>query len=85
MMLIQDIEKILTDSGIEPNEAKVEVRLLIEHFAGYIDIKRVECHIFRYVKLVKKYAVCMFFILVDKGSRQKCLSLQRLSKTSRTS
>lgn len=34
-MLIQDIEKILTDSGIEPNEAKVEVRLLIEHFAGY--------------------------------------------------
>ncbi|DAA93259.1 TPA: protein-(glutamine-N5) methyltransferase, release factor-specific [Candidatus Gastranaerophilales bacterium HUM_6] len=35
MMLIQDIEKILTDSGIEPNEAKVEVRLLIEHFAGY--------------------------------------------------
>lgn len=39
-MLIQDIEKILTDSGIEPNEAKVEVRLLIEHFAGYslIDI-----------------------------------------------
>lgn len=34
-MLIQDIEKILTDSGIEPNEAKVEVRLLIEHFAGF--------------------------------------------------
>lgn len=34
-MLIQDIEKILTDSGIEPNEAKIEVRLLIEHFAGY--------------------------------------------------
>ena len=34
-MLIQDIEKILTASGIEPNEAKVEVRLLIEHFAGY--------------------------------------------------
>lgn len=34
-MLIQDIEKILTDSGIEPNEVKVEVRLLIEHFAGY--------------------------------------------------
>ena len=35
MMLIQDIEKILTDSGIEQNEAKIEVRLLIEHFAGY--------------------------------------------------
>lgn len=39
-MLIKDIVKILTDSGIEPNEANIEVRLLIEHFAGYslIDI-----------------------------------------------
>lgn len=39
-MLIQDIVKILTDSGIEPNEANIEVKLLIEHFAGYslIDI-----------------------------------------------
>ena len=27
--------KILTDSGIEPNEANVEVKLLIEHFAGF--------------------------------------------------
>ena len=34
-MLIPDIVKILTDSGIEPNEANVEVKLLIEHFAGY--------------------------------------------------
>ena len=34
-MLIPDIVKILTDSGIEPNEANVEVNLLIEHFAGY--------------------------------------------------
>lgn len=34
-MLIQDIVKILTDSGIEPNEANIEVKLLIEHFAGY--------------------------------------------------
>ena len=34
-MLIQDIEKILINSGIEPNEAKVEVKLLIEHFADY--------------------------------------------------
>ena len=33
-MLIPDIVKILTDSGIEPNEANVEVKLLIEHFAG---------------------------------------------------
>lgn len=34
-MLIPDIVKILTDSGIEPNEANIEVKLLIEHFAGY--------------------------------------------------
>ena len=34
-MLIQNIVKILTDSGIEPNEANVEVKLLIEHFAGF--------------------------------------------------
>ena len=39
-MLIQDIVKILTDAEIEPNEANVEVKMLIEHFAGYgiIDI-----------------------------------------------
>ncbi len=34
-MLIQDIVKILTDSGIEQKEANVEVKLLIEYFAGY--------------------------------------------------
>lgn len=34
-MTIQDIVKILTDSGIEQNEANVEVKMLIEHFAGY--------------------------------------------------
>ncbi|MFQ8625175.1 MAG: peptide chain release factor N(5)-glutamine methyltransferase [Candidatus Gastranaerophilaceae bacterium] len=27
--------KILTDSGIEPNEANVEVKMLLEHFADY--------------------------------------------------
>jgi len=32
---IQDVLKILTDSGIEPNEASVEVKLLLEHFANY--------------------------------------------------
>ncbi len=39
-MTIQEIVKILTDSGIEPNEANVEVKLLIEHFAnfGYKDL-----------------------------------------------
>lgn len=35
IMTIQDIVKILTDSGIEPNEANIEVKMLIEHFAGY--------------------------------------------------
>lgn len=34
-MSIQDIVKILTDSGIEPNEANVEVKMLLEHFANY--------------------------------------------------
>jgi len=34
-MLISDIVKILTDAGIEQNEANIEVRLLIEHFAGF--------------------------------------------------
>lgn len=34
-MTIQDIVKILTDSGIEQNEANIEVKMLIEHFAGY--------------------------------------------------
>ena len=39
-MAINEIMKILTDSGIEQNEAIVEVRLLIEHFAnyGYMDL-----------------------------------------------
>lgn len=35
MTTIQEIVKILTDAGIEPNEANIEVKLLIEHFAGY--------------------------------------------------
>ncbi len=34
-MTIQEIVKILIDAGIEPNEANVEVKLLIEHFAGF--------------------------------------------------
>lgn len=35
MTTIPEIVKILTDSGIEQNEANIEVKLLIEHFAGY--------------------------------------------------
>jgi len=34
-MLIPDIVKILTDAGIEQNEANIEVKMLIEHFAGF--------------------------------------------------
>ena len=34
-MLISDIVKILTESGIEENEANIEVKLLIERFAGF--------------------------------------------------
>ena len=34
-MRIQDILKILIDSGIEPNEANIEVKMLLEHFANY--------------------------------------------------
>lgn len=34
-MSIQEVLKILTDSGIEPDEANVEVKLLLEHFANY--------------------------------------------------
>ncbi len=34
-MSIQEIVKILTDSGIEKNEANVEVKMLLEHFANY--------------------------------------------------
>ena len=35
MTAIKDIIKILTNSGIEPNEANIEVKLLLEHFANY--------------------------------------------------
>ena len=34
-MTIQEIIKILIDSGIEPNEANIEVKMLLEHFANY--------------------------------------------------
>ena len=34
-MLIPEIVKILTDAGIEENEANIEVKMLIEYFAGY--------------------------------------------------
>ena len=35
MTTIQEIVKILTDSGIQENEANIEVKMLIEHFCNY--------------------------------------------------
>ena len=35
MTTIQETVKILTDAGIEENEANAEVKLLIEHFCNY--------------------------------------------------
>lgn len=34
-MRITDIVKILTDAGIEENEANIEVKMFLEHFANY--------------------------------------------------
>lgn len=34
-MSIQEILKILINAGIEPNEASIELKMLIEHFCGY--------------------------------------------------
>ena len=36
-MNIQKLVKILTDVGIEENEAKCEVKLLLEHFCNYTE------------------------------------------------
>ena len=41
-MSIQEILKILTDAGIEQNEADIEVRMLLEHFANY-GVKDIIC------------------------------------------
>ena len=35
IMKISDLVKILTDSGIEQNEANIEIKMLIEHFADF--------------------------------------------------
>lgn len=36
-MNIKQIEKILTKGGIEPNEAKIEAKMLVKHFLGEIN------------------------------------------------
>lgn len=37
-MNIKQIEKILTDAGIEPNEAKIEAKMLLKHFLNIRDV-----------------------------------------------
>lgn len=37
-MNIKQIEKILTDGGIEPSEAKIEAKMLVRHFLNLSDI-----------------------------------------------
>lgn len=37
-MNIKQIEKILTDAGIENNEAKIEAKMLVKHFIGLSEI-----------------------------------------------
>ena len=39
-MNIQTITKLLIDAGIEPNEAKIEIKMLLEHFCGYTELDR---------------------------------------------
>ena len=41
-MSIREILKILTDAGIERNEADIEVRMLLEHFANF-GVKDIIC------------------------------------------
>ena len=40
-MNIQTITKILTDAGIEENEAKIEVKMLLEHFCNFTEKDRI--------------------------------------------
>lgn len=39
-MNIQTITKILIDAGIEENEAKKEIKMLLEHFSNYTELDR---------------------------------------------
>ena len=39
-MNIQKLIQILIDSGVEPNEAKCEVRMLCEHFCNYNELDK---------------------------------------------
>ena len=39
-MNIQTITKTLIDAGIEPNEAKREIKMLLEHFCNYTELDK---------------------------------------------
>ena len=39
-MNIQQLTKILIDSGIEPNEAKIEMKMLLEHYCNYTELDK---------------------------------------------
>ena len=39
-MNIQTITKLLTDAGIEENEARVEIKMLLEHFCKYTELDK---------------------------------------------
>ena len=58
-MSIQEIVQILIDSGIEPQEATVEVKMLIEHFCNYraVDILMGRPLDYSKLELVKQKAV----------------------------
>ena len=39
-MNIQTITKMLIEAGIEPNEAKKEIKMLLEHFCHYTELDK---------------------------------------------
>ena len=41
-MNIQTITELLINSGIEENEAKIEIKMLLEHFCNYTDIQKLK-------------------------------------------
>lgn len=53
-MNIQTITKMLTDAGIEPNEAKIEVKMLLEHFCKYTEKDRLMGREPENIEIIKK-------------------------------
>lgn len=55
-MNIKQIEKILIDSGIEQNEAKIETKMLLKHFLGLRDVDLIINQEFENIDLVLEKA-----------------------------